>query len=400
VTSTQDKAHDAFESIRLGTEHVVRLIEDAPDDAVPAFEYLTGGYRTESEYRPDAWATFQWTGFLSGRLWLTAEHFGDERIRKAAHRLATVVGGVLSRRPPRFSAAGSDLFYSVCLGARITGDQHLVDAALEATRQYSKNFVPELGVFLQVPGVNRAVVDTGMNLLPFYWSAPLDPELAAFAERHNERLLSYGIVREDGAAHQAIEFDESTGEVRKRYNMQGYRDDTTWARGQSWAVHNYTNAYEATGRADFLDVARSVGRWYVDHLPADNVPFYDFADPQAPAVPRDSCSAAIATNALHKLARLDPESADWALPASRAITDELITNYLSPGGVLLHSSWGRLSAEKAGAGISRFPLEDVMPYGNYWIVEALFRTLHDDWSVLALGETATTAATPRGARAR
>jgi unsaturated chondroitin disaccharide hydrolase len=59
-----------------------------------------------------------------------------------------------------------------------------------------------------------------------------------------------------------------------------------------------------------------------------------------------------------------------------------------------------LSAEKAGAGISRFPLEDVMPYGNYWIVEALFRTLHDDWSVLALGETTTTASTPRGARAR
>jgi hypothetical protein len=29
-----------------------------------------------------------------------------------------------------------------------------------------------------------------------------------------------------------------------------------------------------------------------------------------------------------------------------------------------------------------------MPYGNYWIVEAAYRHLHPDWSVLALGPTA------------
>lgn len=383
--SLQDLAQQALEDVRRSLEPVLQSIENSPVGAVPGFKYTTGGYRSCEAYLPDDWSTFQWVGFLTGRLWLVADHFDDDRVRAAAGKLANVVAGRLSKEPPRFSAAGSDLFYASCLGARLTGDADLINAALEATRQYRRNFDESLGVFFQVVGVNRAVVDTGLNLLPFYWSATVDPELAATARTHNTNLLDYGIVREDGSAYQAIEFDLESGQPTRRYSMQGYSDTTTWARGQSWAMHNYVNVYEATGDPRFLEVARKVCRWYVDHLPEDHVPFYDFADPAAPAVPRDSCSAAIASNALLRLARLDERSAHWASAAADCITNELFTNYLSPGGVLLHSSWGQLPPEKAGAGFSRFPLEDVMPYGNYWIVEAAYRYLHTDWSVLELG---------------
>jgi unsaturated chondroitin disaccharide hydrolase len=34
--------------------------------------------------------------------------------------------------------------------------------------------------------------------------------------------------------------------------------------------------------------------------------------------------------------------------------------------------------------LGRFPQEDVMPYGNYWVAECLFRELRDDWSPLSL----------------
>lgn len=379
-----DEIAAAFDSIRIGASDVVRLIETTAPGGIPTFSYLTGGYQPGESYDPDHWATFQWAGFLAGRLWLTAEHFADDRIRQAADVVSRTVARTLATRPPKFSAAGSDLFYSACLGARITGDSDLADAALAATRQYAENFVAEIDAFLQVPGVNRAVIDTGLNLLPFYWAAEREPALLDFAVRHNRALLRAGIVRDDGSVHQAIEFRPGTAEPRRRYNMQGCSDSTTWARGQSWAMHNYTNAFDATGDAEFLDIARAVSRWYVEHLPADNVPHYDFGDPAIPHVPRDSCSAAISANALLKLAALDPASATWALPAGRAIIDELVAHYLSPGGVLLRGSWGRLPPEKAGAGISRFPLEDVMPYGNYWIVEALYRRSHDDWSLLSL----------------
>jgi unsaturated chondroitin disaccharide hydrolase len=313
-----------------------------------------------------------------------AQHLGDDRVAAAAGKLAHTVADRLRRRPPGFSAAGTDLFYAVCLGARCGADAALIDAGLDAVDRYAENFDSGLGIFFQVPGVNRAVIDTGLNLLPFYWASGHRPGAEQIAVRHNRNMLRYGIVRPDGSTYQSIEFNGSTGEPARRWNMQGYSDASTWARGQSWALHNYINAFEASRDPSFLDVARRVSRWYVENLPPDRVPFYDFADPAAPNVPRDSCSAAIAANALLRLARLDPESADWARPAGEAIVDELLAHYLSPGGVLLRSSWGRLPPEKAGAGISRFPLEDVMPYGNYWIVEALYRRLHDDWGLLAL----------------
>ncbi|WP_298748267.1 hypothetical protein [uncultured Serinicoccus sp.] len=387
-------ADRALLDVRAGLDPVLELVEDAPAGHVPAFSYRTGGYRPVAPYDPHRWATFQWVGFLTGRLWLVSEHLGDDRVRAAATTLARTVASALAAAPPRFSAAGSDLFYASCLGARLTGDEDLAAASLRATERYAENLDPRLEIFFQVLGVNRAVIDTGLNLLPFYWAAPQSPALRDIAVTHNARLLDHGIIRDDGSAHQAIEFDLETGRAARRYSLQGYDDDTTWARGQAWAMHNYVNVHEATGEPRFLEVARRTCRWYVDHLPEDDVPFYDFHDPAAPAVPRDSCSAAIAANALLRLARLDPASARWAEAAGTRIATRLFRDHLSPGGVLLHSSWGRLPADKAGAGFSRFPMEDVMPYGNYWVVEAAFRLLHPDAEPLSLAPVLHPAGTP------
>ena len=52
---------------------------------------------------------------------------------------------------------------------------------------------------------------------------------------------------------------------------------------------------------------------------------------------------------------------------------------------MLHGTWGRMRHVEAGKPrLGRFPQEDVMPYGNYWIAECLYRELSTDWSVLAL----------------
>ena len=47
--------------------------------------------------------------------------------------------------------------------------------------------------------------------------------------------------------------------------------------------------------------------------------------------------------------------------------------------------WGRMRHVEPGKPrLGRFPQEDVMPYGKYWIAECLFRELSPNWSVLAL----------------
>jgi len=50
-----------------------------------------------------------------------------------------------------------------------------------------------------------------------------------------------------------------------------------------------------------------------------------------------------------------------------------------------HYGWGRMRHVEAGKPrLGRFPQEDVMPYGNYWIAECLYRELSTDWSILSL----------------
>jgi unsaturated chondroitin disaccharide hydrolase len=115
------------------------------------------------------------------------------------------------------------------------------------------------------------------------------------------------------------------------------------------------------------------------------VPRYDYHDPNRDTLPYDSCAACIATAQLLRLARWLPDRAERYRHVARETLLALLANFLSPGGVVLHGSWGRMRhAEPGKPRLGRFPQEDVMPYGNYWIAECLFRELTDDWSVLSL----------------
>jgi len=86
----------------------------------------------------------------------------------------------------------------------------------------------------------------------------------------------------------------------------------------------------------------------------------------------------IAAVALLRSAKLGIEPARCR-QAALGSEGEILANYVAPGGVVLHGSWG------AGEGKSRwnslFPRQDVMPYGNYWLVELLHRRLKPESNI-------------------
>jgi unsaturated chondroitin disaccharide hydrolase len=147
----------------------------------------------------------------------------------------------------------------------------------------------------------------------------------------------------------------------------------------------YAHGYEAGGSPRYLDAAMRAADWYVDHAPEGWVPRYDYDDPDRLSLPYDSCAACIATAQLLRLARWLPDRAERYRAVARATLEALIENFLTVGGVVLHGSWGRMRHAEAGKPrLGRFPQEDVMPYGNYWIAECLFRAMRQDWSILSL----------------
>jgi unsaturated chondroitin disaccharide hydrolase len=220
------------------------------------------------------------------------------------------------------------------------------------------------------------------------WTSHAVPEHLEYFARHHEATLAAGLIRPDGStAHAAILNDQ--GKVDHYETLQGYNAESTWARGQSWAMHNFRVAAETTGRPQFSEASERMNRWWLSRLPDDPVPFYDFQDPDRELRPRDPDAAAMATSMFMRVNE-DPRTTSPELQSTidRTLT-ELCRNYVTLGGVMIHGSLGKVEPIFYGmettrrppghnnpkAVIARFPQEEVMVYGNYFIVETLHRRL-------------------------
>jgi unsaturated chondroitin disaccharide hydrolase len=372
----------AAEALRAGADAVCAA--HAPG-RLPRLNAMTGGYSWDDHYVWDSWANFQWVGFLAGRLWLLHLLAKEPRYGEVALQLCETIGPVLAKHPTVFSSTGIDMYYALTLGYRITGRNELKTWLLAGGDNFANIFDRKAKAFLQIAGADRIVIDTGLNLPSMLWAAQEEPARGTLAYRHLDTVLEIGLIRPDGSSCHAAALDPATRAVTGLFSLQGHSNDTVWARGQAWAMLDFAHGYEASGDLRYLEAARRAADWYVAHVPSGWVPRYDFHDPDRDRLPYCSCTAAIATAQLMRLANWLPDRAERYRTVARETLTALITNFLSPGGVLLHGSWGRMRHIEPGhPRLGRFPQEDVMPYGNYWIAECLFRALSPDWSVLAL----------------
>jgi unsaturated chondroitin disaccharide hydrolase len=360
----------------------------ARNSGVPRLNAMTGGYTWDDDYVWDSWADFQWAGFLAGRLWLLHRLTRHQPYGDAAMQICERIGPALAMHPTVFSSTGIDMYYALTLGYQITGQDALKRRVFRAGENFSNIFDHRAGAFLQIANANRIVIDTGLNLPSMLWASQWEPDRAALAYRHLDTVLDVGLVRADGSSCHAAALDPDTRAVTGLFSLQGWSDDSVWARGQAWAMLGYAHAYEAGRAPRYLAAAQRAADWYVANIPGGWVPRYDYHDPDRETLPYDSCAACIATAVLLRLARWLPDRAEHYRSVARETLSALVSNFLTVGGIVLHGSWGRMRHVEAGKPrLGRFPQEDVMPYGNYWIAECLFREMSDDWSVLSLTGT-------------
>src|SRR5690606_32637903 len=107
--------------------------------------------------------------------------------------------------------------------------------------------------------------------------------------------------RPDHTSYHVVIYDRESGEKIKAVTHQGFSDSSMWARGQSWAIYGFTMCYRETGKPGFLDFAEKVSDVYLERLPDDLIPYWDFDDTAIPDAPRDASAAAIAASGLLEL---------------------------------------------------------------------------------------------------
>jgi len=320
----------------------------------------------------------RWTaGFWVGALWLAHLFSGD---KKWAERAASWSRRLEFRKKDVTTHDMGFLFQpSFVRGWKITGDPYYRDVALTACASHAGRYNPA-GKFIPAWDTSEdpsydglTIVDTVMNLPILIWGAETAhrPEWRTVALSVAGTIIEHNL-RADGSTFHVVEFEPRTGEPRKYGTHQGYSDDSCWSRGQAWALYGFTQMHGLTGSEQYLKAARSLADYYIAHLPADFIPYWDFAAPGIPDEPRDSAAAAIAASGLLDLAVWADEadrSGEVYRNAAMKTLESLVARCLSRGrmqeeGILLH-------------GVVDYPRRSAVDvsiiYGDHYFLEALLK---------------------------
>ena len=189
-------------------------------------------------------------------------------------------------------------------------------------------------------------------------------------------------VRADGSTWHVVVYDEQTGGVMKKVTSQGYSDNSTWSRGQSWGVYGFTMAYRFTGYAPFLHTAQRLADYFLHHLhleSPDSVPYWDFLAPLSTYQPRDTSAGAIASSGILELSQHLPAPEGQRYVAEAQMILGNLTSSSSPyyvqnlpsvklPAVLVNVTTGPWHGFSSTA-----PFNVAEAYGDYYLTEALTR---------------------------
>jgi len=291
-----------------------------------------------------------WTGgYWNAMLWLTAAATGDHRYARLAEGWTA---RLRSRIDSQTSARGLLFYYGAALGAILHGNALAREIAIAAARSLAAMYNPHAEVIpmgaefeeVHSVGLGESEIDVVQIAALLAWAAGEtgNPKLREIAARHAHRHIEF-CLRADGSICQSASFDPHTGKMTRRYTHKGVTDQSTWARAQAWGMLGWALAAHWTGDAALIDPAERATAWWLKHVPADRVAFWDFDDPAIPHTNRDTSATAIAAAAMLKLAKLSHSEANRRAyrEAAEATVRALIENYLGPEGGLWEGCYNK-----------------------------------------------------------
>lgn len=216
----------------------------------------------------------------------------------------------------------------------------------------------------------KIIIDTMLNLPLLYWTG--DSDKIQMAKNHAV-TSSKTLVRKDYSTYHTYLMNPETGEAVCGKTHQGHRDESTWARGEAWAVYGYALSYRYTGEEYFLTIARKAAEVFRKNLPQNLIPYWDFDFTDEQPDIRDTSAAAIYICGLLELCAFVPEKeAQEYLTLVEEMMKSLREHYTTKGfghtnGILTEGMYHR----QDGA-------EECTIWGDYFYMEALVRLTGED----------------------
>lgn len=312
----------------------------------------------------------EWTsGFYPGCLWYAYQLSNDTSWVLDANNFTEGL------EEQKFNTGTHDLgfmiFNSFGNGYKILNDDEYKGVVLQAANSLATRFNPIVGCIQSWNGEFQVIIDNMMNLELLFWASKNGGggDLYDMAVSHAYKTIE-NHIREDGSSFHVVVYDDQTGEVIEKRTAQGYSVNSTWARGQAWGIYGFTMCYRETMDINFLNIAIKMADYFIDNLPGDFVPYWDFNLPiNQNKKYRDASAAAIALSGLLELSNYVINSSKYSGTANNIIVS-LANNYLSVGtnssGILLHCAYNVNSSNPYNWDASTI-------WADYYFLEAIKR---------------------------
>jgi rhamnogalacturonyl hydrolase YesR len=322
----------------------------------------------------------EWTsGFFPGSMWYLYELTDDEKWKTLGVKYTEALDTV--QYLTNHHDVGFMIGCSYGNGLRLTENEEYKKVIVQAAKSLSTRFRQNAGIIQSwdVTGGWQAergwecpvIIDNMMNLELLFDATEYsgDSTFWKIAVTHADNTIK-NHFRPDFSTWHVIDYSLSDGSVRNKHTAQGFAHESTWARGQSWAVYGYTVCYRETRDPKYLEQAEKAFEFVANHtnLPEDGVPYWDYNAPDIPDEKRDASAAAILASALYELSTYSKSEyyKGWADKIMESLAGNEYRAALGENGnfILMHS---------VGSIPHNLEVDVPLNYADYYFLEALKR---------------------------
>ena len=348
-------------------------------------QYLTMDTRLESTTLPQSIApdstlkssTIYWwcSGFYPGSLWYIYEYTQNEAVKTLAEK------NTLKLDPIQYVTNDHDVGFQLnCSygnGFRLTGNEDYKKVLYQGAQSLATRFSSVTGVtrswdFLRRGWKYPVIIDNMMNLeLLMFASKTFDNDTLEYIARTHANTTLKNHFRKDYSSYHLVDYDPEDGHVRSQQTVQGYANESSWGRGQAWALYGYTMMFRMTGDEKYLELAENIADMLLSRLPVDGIPYWDFDAPNGNEY-RDASAGAIMASAFVELSGFvtdEKTGQNYLSIAEKQLRTLASPHYLAEPGTncnfILKHSVGNLPENSE--------VDVPLSYADYYFLEALLR---------------------------
>jgi rhamnogalacturonyl hydrolase YesR len=213
----------------------------------------------------------EWTsGFFPGSLWYLYELSSDEKWKMHAERHTEALDTV--QYLTNTHDVGFMINCSYCNGLRLTGNKAYEKVIVQAAKSLITRYKPGAGI-IQSWNANPkkdwkcpVIIDNMMNLELLFNATKLsgDSTFYNIAVSHADQTMK-NHYRPDFSTWHVVDYDPENGNIRHKNTHQGYSDESSWARGQSWGIYGFVMCYRETKDPKYLHQAEKALEFVAGH---------------------------------------------------------------------------------------------------------------------------------------